>query len=104
MNNVYNKDAIFQVLSENYHELKQYGVQQIGLFGSYLHGTANNLSDIDLLVDLDKDKKTLRNFLQLNYYLEELFSCKVDLITKQSLSPYIGPRILKEVEYVSFEK
>ena len=38
----------------------------------------------------------------LNYFLEDLFNRKVDLITLQSLSPYIGPHILKSVEYVPF--
>jgi predicted nucleotidyltransferase len=38
--------------------------------------------------------------MALNYYLEDLFGCKVELVTKQSLSPYIGPHILKTVEYV----
>ena len=59
-------------------------------------------SDIDLLVDISKEKKTFKNFLSLNYYLEEVLGKKVELITKQSLSPFIGPHILKTVEYVNF--
>jgi hypothetical protein len=39
--------------------------------------------------------------MSLAYYLEELLGKKVELVTKQSLSPYIGPHILKTVEYVS---
>lgn len=38
----------------------------------------------------------------LAYFLEDLFEKKVDLVIPQSLSPYIGPHILKSVEYVSF--
>jgi hypothetical protein len=45
------------------------------------------------------DKKTFDNFIQLSFFLEELFDRSVDLMTIESLSPYIGLRILDEVEY-----
>jgi predicted nucleotidyltransferase len=102
MQNSLNKDIILQTLARQHRQLAAYGVQQIGLFGSYVHNNANENSDIDLLVDISKERKTLHNFLHLNYYLKELFGCRVELITRQSLSPYIGPHILKEVEYASF--
>ena len=79
-----------------------FGVKEIGIFGSFLTNIANLNSDIDLLVDLKKENKTFKNFMSLNYFLEKLLNRKVDLVTKQSLSPYIGPHILKSVEYVSF--
>lgn len=72
-----------------------------GLFGSYVRNEATFNSDVDLLVDINKSKKTFRNFMALCYYLENLLGNKVELVTKQSLSPYIGPHILKTVEYVS---
>jgi len=93
------KDIILQTLVAHKQQLAAYGVNQIGLFGSHLRNEATENSDIDLLVDLQKEKKTFRNFLALNYYLEEVFGCKVELVTKQSLSPYIGPHILKTVAY-----
>ncbi len=82
-------------------QLTAFGVQEIGLFGSYVRNQACIESDIDLLVDIRKDKKTLRNYLNIVYFLEELFNNKVELVTKQSLSKHIGPRILETVEYVS---
>ena len=103
MNQQQNKDGIMQKLVANRHKLATaYGVSRIGLFGSYVRNEAGQNSDIDLLVDIKKEKKTFNNFLSLNYYLEELLGNKVDLITTQSLSPYIGPHILKTVEYVPF--
>jgi len=53
-----------------------------------------------LFVGPREDKKTFNNFLSLNYYLEELLGKKVELVTVQSLSPFIGPHILKTVEYI----
>ena len=90
------------MLANHKEELLNHGVLEIGLFGSYVRNEATKESDVDLLVNIAKDKKTFRNFMALSYYLEDLLGKKVELITKQSLSPYIGPHILKTVEYVSF--
>lgn len=95
------KQNILQELSNQRHHLAEFGVEEIGLFGSFVRDEANADSDIDLLVEMNKSRKTFRNFLALNYYLEELFGRKVELVTKQSLSPYIGPHILRTVEYAS---
>jgi uncharacterized protein len=99
MNRNLHKESILQLLVAHKQQLAAFGVNQIGLFGSYVRNEATENSDIDLLVDIQKDKKTFNNFLSLNYYLEELFGRKVELVTSQSLSPYIGPHILKTVEY-----
>ena len=96
-----NKNTILQLLATHKKELLSYGVLEIGLFGSYARNEASAESDVDLLVDLAKNKKTFKNFMALSYYLEELLDRKVELVTKQSLSPYIGPHILKTVQYVS---
>lgn len=100
INNLH-KETILQTLVTHRSQLADFGVRQIGLFGSYVRNEATENSDIDLLVDIRKDKKTFNNFLSLNYYLEELFGNKVELVTTQSLSPYIGPHILKTVEYAA---
>ena len=84
--------------------LKNYGVCSIGLFGSFVREEANEQSDIDFLVDFEEGKKTFKNFMDLSFFLEELFQRKVELVTPQSLSPYMGPRILKTVEYVAFTR
>jgi predicted nucleotidyltransferase len=102
MNKRLQKGDILQMLADNRRQLSEYGVNQMGLFGSYARNEATEISDIDILVDLEKSKKTFKNFLSLNYFLEDLFGRKVELVTTQSLSRHIGPKILKTVEYVSF--
>ncbi|HLR33226.1 MAG TPA: nucleotidyltransferase family protein [Fodinibius sp.] len=94
------KETILQTLASHQKELSDFGVEQIGLFGSFSRNEATEDSDIDLLVDIKKDKKTFKNFMGLAYFLEDLFGRRVELVTRQSLSPYIGPHILKTVEYV----
>lgn len=101
MDQILHRDTILQILANHKQQLADYGVNQIGLFGSYVRNEATQHSDVDLLVDIRKDKKTFNNFLSLNYYLESLLGKKVELVTTQSLSPYIGPQILKTVEYVA---
>jgi predicted nucleotidyltransferase len=101
MNQPLNKKAIIQILIAQKQILLEFGVEQIGLFGSFLRHEENADSDIDFLVNLRKEKKTFKNFMALNYFLESLFNRKVELVTKQSPSPYIGPHILSTVEYVA---
>ena len=71
------------------------------MFGSFVRGEQKSGSDIDLIVEFESGKKTFDNFMNLSFFLEDLFQRRVELITTESLSPYIGPHILKEAEYVS---
>ena len=88
-------------LSENREAIKSYGVNSLGIFGSFLKGTFTDASDVDLLVDFAPEKKSFDNFMDLSFFLEELFGRKVEIVTPQSLSKFIGPHILKEVQHVS---
>ncbi|MFH0938674.1 MAG: nucleotidyltransferase domain-containing protein, partial [Planctomycetota bacterium] len=80
--------------------LKKLGVVSIGIFGSIVHNKDTKESDYDILVELEKDKKSFKIFTSLCDLFEEHLGTNFELITKESLSPYIGPRILEEVEYV----
>ena len=96
-----NKPIIYKELQKHKLELENFGVKNIGLFGSFVRNEGTEDSDIDFLVEIEKDKKTFKNFMDLAFFLEDLFKRKVELVTPQGLSPYIGPHILKTVEYVS---
>jgi predicted nucleotidyltransferase len=93
------KEEVLNRLRQNGTYLRSLGVKRLGLFGSFVRGEQKDVSDIDLLVEFEKGKKTFDNFMTLSFYLETLLLRKVELITSESLSPYIGPNILKEVEY-----
>ena len=60
MHEVLNKDKIIETLVSNKEQLAIYGVKKIGLFGSFVQNKANENSDIDLLVDIVKEKKPLK--------------------------------------------
>lgn len=96
---VENKQQIFQRLSANGKALENFGVKRFGLFGSFAKGNQHSESDIDLLVEFEPGRKSFDRFMSLSFYLEELLGRKVDLVTPESLSPHIGPKILAEIEY-----
>jgi hypothetical protein len=95
------KDNVTDTLRQNRERLQALGVRRIGLFGSFVRDEQGPDSDIDLLVEFAPRKKTFDNFMALSFLLEDLFGRKVELLTVESLSPYIGPHILKEVQYVT---
>lgn len=96
------KEKILELIRANRQKIEAYGVRKVGLFGSFVRNEQDLESDVDLLVVFERDMKTFDNFMNLNFFLEELLKRRVELITSDALSPYIGPHILKEVEYVTF--
>jgi len=94
------KNVILSVIRKCKPQLASFGVSRIGLFGSYVRNEQQPQSDIDFLVDFEPEKETFDNFMNLYNYLEELFvNEKVEVVTVNGLSPYIGKYILKEVDY-----
>ena len=55
---------------------------------------------MDVLVEFEPGRKSFDHLTQLSFLLEELLGRKVELVTPESLSPYVRPYILSEVEYV----
>ena len=85
------------VLQERRDELsRDYGVSEIGVFGSCVRGEATEHSDIDILVEFNRPVGFFK-FLELEDRLSEWLGAKVDLATKAALKPHIGRRILEEV-------
>lgn len=74
----------------------KYHVQTLGVFGSYVRGTARQGSDLDLLVEFTQTP-SLFEFVELEQRLSRLLGVTVDLVMRDALKPLIGRRILKEV-------
>lgn len=98
-------EEILDTLKRHKLDLKKYRVKRIGLYGSYVRGEQKRGSDIDLIVEFDMKafgenfKGYSDNFMGLNAYLEGLFGSKIDLVTEDSVSPYIQPYIKKETKW-----
>lgn len=94
------KDIILQTLKSNKPKLARLGIRKVGLFGSYIRNEQSNDSDIDLLIDFEPEKENFDNFMTVYDLFESIFKNeKIEVVTKNGLSPYIGPKILNEVEY-----
>jgi len=78
---------------------KKYGVKEIGIFGSYIRGKTRKNSDLDILVDFDRNIDLLQ-FVNLENHLSDILGVKVDLVMKDALKPRIGRHILTEVIYI----
>ena len=94
------KEEILDCIKTHQVEIKSFGVNRLGLFGSYVRNEQRIGSDLDFLVEFEPGQKSLKNFFGLIDWLEQAFNIEVELITRESLSPYIGPSIEREVEYV----
>ena len=99
--NCFSKQDIIDALHQNRSHLRGLGVRRIGLFGSFVRGEQHPDSDIDLLVEFEAGRKTFDAFIKLSFFLEDVLHHRVELVTMEALSPYIGPYILKEVEYAA---
>lgn len=95
------KRDLFTLLANHKEQLKQFGVKRWGVFGSFARDQQNTRSDVDILVEFEEGKKSFDNFMHLAFFLEEKVGRRVELVTPESLSPHIGPHILREVEYAS---
>ncbi len=100
---VQTRERILDLLRQHQEELRRLGVGRCGIFGSFARNTPHEGSDVDILVEFQPGKKTFDNFMNLAFFLEDLFGRRVELVTTESLSPYIGPAILSEVEYASID-
>ena len=94
------KPEIIDIIKSSKPEMQtRFGVNKVGLFGSYVREQQRRRSDIDILVSFSRDID-LFDFLDLREYLEDRLQQKVDLVMESALKPAIGKRILSEVEYV----
>lgn len=101
MTPVQNKNALLDLLLGSSDQIYAFGIQSFGLFGSFVRNeNIHDKSDIDFLIEFQPGQATLRNLVDLGDFLEELTGRKVELVTRNSLSKFIGPHILKEVENV----
>jgi uncharacterized protein len=97
MNPVENKIEIEERIRSERQKLVSLGVKSIGIFGSFARGEQKQTSDVDFFVEFEPSKHKFDNFMEVSFLLEDLLGRKVEIVTPESLSPYIGPHILREV-------
>ena len=75
--------------------LQDYGAKRVGLFGSVVRGEMREESDIDILVEIEKNISLL-DFIGLKLEIEEALGKKVDLVEYKTIKPLLRERILNE--------
>jgi len=75
----------------------RYGVSYLGVFGSWTRGEQTARSDLDLLVDFDRPPPGWGE-IDLELELENRLGMRVDLVPRRQLKPFLGARILREVQ------
>ncbi|MFC3560831.1 nucleotidyltransferase family protein [Pedobacter jamesrossensis] len=78
---IQNKQALFSKLLGNASKIKSFGVNKLGVFGSFVNGTPKKNSDVDLLVEFEASKKSYDSYIDLCSYLEDLLGRRVELVT-----------------------
>ena len=92
-----NKQNVLKKLAVVREEIRQrFSVEKLYIFGSVARGEGSAHSDLDVLVTF-KTKATFDLFMDLKFYLEELFETKVDLVTDKALRPRVRKAIEKEL-------
>lgn len=76
----------------------EFGIEQIGYFGSFAKGDYREDSDLDVLVEFSR--KIGWKFFDLKDYLESVIGRKIDLVTERSLKKQWKQDILKQVRYI----
>lgn len=93
------RDEIMSIILAHNSFLLSHGVKRIGLFGSVARGEERQGSDVDIIVDFKEGCKSYDNFIELSFFLEDLLNCKVDLLTPESISPFMLPYIENDLQY-----
>jgi predicted nucleotidyltransferase len=91
-----NRDQALQLLTLHKPELaRRFGVVHLALFGSSARNEAREGSDVDVLVGFD-GPATSQRYFGVQFYLEDVFGCPIDLVTDKALRAELRPHIEKE--------
>jgi len=88
------KDEILACIAQHKDEITRLGVKRLALFGSAARNEASQSSDLDFLVEFNQ--KSFDNYMDLKFYLEDLFERPVDLVLVDTIKPHLRDAILNE--------
>ena len=94
------REKIIKLLSEHRSELARFKVKSLALFGSVARGEPGPESDVDILVEFE-GPATFDNYMEFKFFLEDLLSRPVDIVTKKALKARLRPYVEKDAIYVS---
>ena len=94
------RDAVIGTLRASENDLRTRGVRHIAVFGSLARGDATEVSDIDILVDLQPGAPIgVFEYVDLIQFIEGLFPLRVDVANRTRLKPHVRPTAEREALY-----
>lgn len=93
-------ESILGALAEHRERIRSMGIQRIGVFGSFARGEEHEESDIDILIKFKEGGRSFDTYMDLKFFLEDLFGRRVDLVDHDTIKPALAPHILWNVRYV----
>lgn len=98
---IISKEDIISYLNANKTLLyEKYGVNRIGIFGSFIHGLQTHSSDVDLVIEMERSRKNIHSYFRLKRFLEKELDRKVDLGFEHAIKPAVREKIKEEIIYV----
>jgi len=88
------REHVLGRLEENREAVRRFGVRSLGLFGSVARGEGTTSSDLDFVVEFERN--TFDAYMGLKEFLEGLFDCPVDLVLAHTLKPRLREPVLRE--------
>jgi predicted nucleotidyltransferase len=95
-----NRNDALEVLRHSQAELRARGVRRAALFGSVARGESRPDSDIDIMIEIDPDAPIgVYEYVGLKDYIAGLFDAPVDVVSRDSLKPYVRPAATADAVY-----
>jgi len=91
------REKVLEAIKAHRETIEGFGVKKLGLFGSCARGESCENSDLDFVVEFKQ--KSFDGYMDLKFFLEDLFQCKVDLVLKNVIKPRLKTSIIKETVY-----
>ena len=92
------KEDVFSTLEDHHKALKEFNVEKLGLFGSFVTGEADEDSDLDFLVVFEEN--SFDDYMGLKLFLEDLFDREVDLVIESDIREELD-YVKRDAEYVT---
>ena len=94
------KQELLNVLNANRDKILSFGVERLGLFGSFVRDEANEKSDVDFVVEFKPESNRYKNLSSLYDFLEVLTERKIEVISKDAIKSKRGLRNLSTAHFV----
>jgi hypothetical protein len=95
-----NADQALMTLRRHEGDLRARGVAHAAVFGSVARGKNGVSSDLDIMIDVEPDAPlTVYEYVDLKQYIADLFEGPVDVVTRESLKPYVRPAATADAVY-----